>query len=59
MAAYKDGVQWIADNDDANLGEPDDGGYIVTIMLVANIFGKDPDKVYKDVVARRKKDTRR
>lgn len=58
MATYKDAVQWIADNDDADLGDPDEGGFIVSIHLVADLFRKDAGKVWGDVSKRRDLDRR-
>lgn len=55
-ASYKHAVRWIAANDD--IGSPDCtnadivSGYIST-LLVADIFGKDADKVAQDVVNQR------
>ena len=56
MATYRDAIRWIADNDDSDLGDPSDGTYIVSISLVADIFGKEPHTVYWDVVRRRRID---
>lgn len=51
---YKWAVAWIADNDDVDLGTPE-LSYVLTVYLVADMFGKDPDTVAKDVNARREK----
>ena len=59
MARYADAIQWIADNDDANLGDPEDGCFIVSISLIADLFGKDEHVVYADVKTRRRIDERR
>ena len=58
MARYREAVQWIADNDDAELGDPDEGGYIVSVILVADLFGKDANQVYFDVMTRRDRDAK-
>lgn len=54
MATYKDAISWIADNDDSDLGDPIEGNFIVSIALVADIFGKARHVVYLDVTRRRK-----
>jgi hypothetical protein len=59
MAKYSDAIQWIADNDDTDLGEPEDGIFIVSICLVADLFGKDQHIVYADVRRRRRIDSAR
>lgn len=57
MARYDDAVRWIADNDDVDLGlSEDEGAYLVSICLVADIFRKHPDVVYADIVRRRRID---
>jgi len=58
MAIYRDAIQWIADNDSAgdtptNLTWTEafagvDG--LVTVCLVADVFGKDQDTVAADVL---------
>ncbi len=58
MANYKNAVQWIADNDDADLGDPDEGGFIASIRLVADLFRKDAGVVWGDVSKRRDLDQR-
>lgn len=55
MAAYATAVQWIADNDDSDLGDPADGTLLVTIALVADLFHKDQYDVYAEVQRRRRK----
>lgn len=53
---YRFGVDWIALND--NPGEDDseeDISIYVTTMLLADLFGKDPETVGRDIYARRVK----
>lgn len=51
---YRSAVAWIAGNDDEDLGN-DDTGYILTVLLVADLWGKEPQKVAEDIVAYRSK----
>lgn len=59
MARYKDAVDWIASNDDSDLGDPVDGTFIVSICMTADLFGKEDHEVYCDVVKRRRLNERR
>jgi len=56
MAKYTDAVEWIAENDDVDLGSPEAGGFILSINLVADIFGKTPETVHNDVARKRSKE---
>lgn len=47
---YKAAVEWIAWNDEPTLTEPDEIAMQLTVLLVADIFGADPETVAKDVV---------
>lgn len=57
-ASYRYGVEWIAVNDDAGSSDATDipsvSGYISTLLL-ADLFGKEPDDVACDVVKYRLK----
>jgi hypothetical protein len=53
-ASYRKGVAWIAWNDEPEDLDPENvSGYISTSLL-ADLFGKDPLDVAKDVVRYRK-----
>lgn len=57
MAKYKDAVAWIAYNDETDLRMPDDLPTIqdlVTVLLVADLWGKPQRKVAEDVLKLRK-----
>jgi hypothetical protein len=57
-ASYKHAVQWIADNDSAGDDDalnPDAVAYLVTTLLVSDIFGVDEIKVGYDIVQQRKR----
>jgi len=57
--SYRFGIRWIARND--NAGDNDDvetiAGYI-SVLLLADLFGKDPGTVAKDVIKFREGGTR-
>lgn len=55
-ASYREAVTWIAENDstaDSDANDPDVVGYLVSSVLVADIFGVEPEKVGRDVVRKR------
>lgn len=41
----RDAVRWIAGNDDQDLGSEEEGGFIMTIMFAADIYGKTPEEI--------------
>lgn len=57
-ASYKEGIEWIACNDNDGAPEPYDvediSGYI-SVGLLAVLFDTEPDAVARDVVKFRKK----
>ena len=56
VASYKDAIDWIAHNDGAGDDEAldvDSVSYLVTSVLIADIFGVTPERVGKNVVERR------
>lgn len=54
-ASYRIAIGWIAFNDDCNIGD-EDHGYLISICLVADLFGKSQETVARAVLARRKKE---
>ena len=58
-ASYRDGVFWIAWNDEPTDRDADAiAGYISTLLL-ADLFGVDPYRVANDVLRLRQKEARR
>ena len=57
MASYRAAVEWIADNDDQDLGEPDSP--LVSICMIADLWDKEPSQVHADVARRRRSAERR
>ena len=58
-ASYRVGVYWIAINDEPLDGDPASvAGYISTLLL-ADLFGVDPQRVAKDVLRQRQKEALR
>ncbi len=53
-ASYRDAVDFIAQNDDAEELDPESVTGSLTVVLVASIFGTDAEHVARDVVRLRK-----
>lgn len=49
-ASYREAVRWIAANDDTDDLMNGHDAYPVTVCLVADLFGKETEKVAADVV---------
>jgi hypothetical protein len=53
-ASYRHGLDWIVYNDEPEDLDPENiSGYISTLLL-ADLFGKDPEAVARAIVRRRK-----
>lgn len=53
---YRDAVLWVAHEDDAGGGaDPETVASYVSTVLVADLFGADPEDVAADVVRERRK----
>lgn len=50
MPKYKDAINWIALNDDTSFLDDDSSCDSVTAALVADLFGKTPQQVRKDLI---------
>ncbi len=57
-ASYRDGVRWIAQNDEPGGQDVYTVAELVSVLLLADLFGKDPEAVAKAVVACRKREGR-
>lgn len=57
-ASYRQAVLWIAMNDEPGELDPYNVESGITTLLVADIFGKEPEDVAKAIIACRKKDSR-
>ena len=54
--SYRFGVRWIAETDEPECLDVEEvSGYISTLLL-ADLFGKEPEKVAADVVRLRKRE---
>ena len=56
-ASYREAIQWVADNDgsgDAERLDLEEVSYLVSSLLVADLFGVDPERVGRDVIRKRK-----
>jgi O-glycosyl hydrolase len=49
-ASYRDGIQWIAQNDEPGEMDPDCVAGFISVALLADLFGKDQAQVAADVV---------
>jgi len=55
-ASYREGVRWIAVNDEAGMGDTmDEVEVYVTVAMLADIFGVDTVRVATDVLNERAK----
>jgi hypothetical protein len=52
MATLREAVEWIANNDDVDIGDGEHG-YIISICLIADLFGRWPSEIAGAVVAER------
>ena len=49
-ASYRKAVEWVALNDEPEITSADDMSYMISISLIASIFGKTSDEVAKAVI---------
>ncbi len=54
-ASYREGVAWIGHNDEPDENDPEIVQGLISVLLLADLFGVEPEKVAKDVLAFRKK----
>jgi predicted secreted protein len=55
---YQKSVEWIARNDEPTIMDERDVSKMISVVLVADIHGKDPREVAKDIVGIRREDQR-
>lgn len=55
-ASYRKAVEWIALNDDTAETDARNMSYTISVLLIADIFGKDPMGVANAVIRFRKKE---
>lgn len=53
-ASYRDGIFWLAVNDEPGEEDPEEIAAFITTILLADLFDVDPKKVAKDVLTYRK-----
>jgi hypothetical protein len=51
---YRFGVSWIGLNDEPETMNPEEIAGMISVLLLADLFGKEPEAVAKDVVRYRK-----
>lgn len=54
-ARYRDGVYWIAHNDDVVVSDPDEIASQISTLLLADLFGAEPEDVAEDVLRERRR----
>lgn len=55
-ASYRDGVDWIACNDEPSDRDLASVAGFISVILLATIFGVDAERVAADVIRQRKRD---
>jgi hypothetical protein len=53
-ASYREGVAWIAFNDDPENLNPEEVAYYISSLLLSDLFDVEPERVGRDVVRKRK-----
>jgi hypothetical protein len=54
-ASYRAGIEWIAINDEPECDDPEEVAYQVSSLLLADLFGVDPERVGRDIIRKREK----
>lgn len=54
-ASYRNGIQWIAENDEPEEMDPEVISGFISVCLLADLFGVTTEKVAKAVVAYKKR----
>lgn len=54
-ASYREGVRWIADNDEPTVLDPGEISGFTTSLLLADLFGVEPERVGRDVARLRQR----
>ena len=52
-ASYKAGIDWIAWNDEQCETDVNVIAYQISVLLLADLFGKKPEKVAADIIRKR------
>lgn len=55
-ASYREGVKWIAENDEPLDRDPESIAGLISVLLLADLFGVEPERVAKDVLRARGKE---
>lgn len=55
-ASYKNAIAWIADNDETGEMDIEVISTLISVVLVADVWGKSAQKVAEDVIRLRKED---
>lgn len=55
-ARYRDGVYWIAHNDDTGNDDPEEVAGQISTLLLADLFGAEPEDVAADIIDLRRRE---
>jgi hypothetical protein len=55
QASYRAGVAWIAENDEPGDRDPETVAELISTMLLADLFGAEPERVATDIIRYRAK----
>ena len=58
-ASYRAGVYWIAMNDEPGEGSQEVVAGFISTLLLADLFGAEPQRVARYIIRRRRKEARR
>jgi hypothetical protein len=54
-ASFRAGVAWIAMNDEPSMAEVEQVAELISVMLLADLFEVEPERVARDVIRYRRK----
>lgn len=54
-ASYREAIAWIAENDEPSFNEVEDIASTLTVLLIADLWRKEPEEVARAVIRYRKK----
>ncbi|MBY0561501.1 hypothetical protein [Hyphomicrobium sp.] len=53
MASYSQAISWIAENDEDAETDPEVIASLISVMMVADLWDKEPETVARDVLKKR------
>lgn len=55
-ASYREAIEWIALNDEPALDDVGEVAAMISVLLIADLWRKEPEAVARAVIRRRKKE---